>query len=63
MRVSRREHEKGTCPLGHASLDAPAADEHSLRDAAAQLQINPMAVQRAQKKALAALRQQLVGAG
>jgi hypothetical protein len=27
------------------------------------LQINPMAVQRAQKKALAALRQQLVRAG
>ena len=27
------------------------------------LQISPMAVQRAQKKALAALRQQLVGAG
>ncbi|MCX5969740.1 MAG: sigma-70 family RNA polymerase sigma factor [Cyanobacteria bacterium] len=35
----------------------------SLRAAAAQLQISPMAVQRAQKKALAALRQQLVGAG
>ena len=31
----------------------------SLRAAAAQLQISPMAVQRAQKKALAALRQQL----
>jgi RNA polymerase sigma-B factor len=108
VRVSRRE--KGTCPLGHASLDAAAAGEHSLleqlaspepewaggnaadglalerlveqlpaaqatalrltileglslRAAAAQLQISPMAVQRAQKKALAALRQQLVGAG
>ncbi|MFW6732057.1 MAG: hypothetical protein ACODUE_10060 [Synechococcus sp.] len=35
----------------------------SLRAAAAQLQISPMAVQRTQKKALAALRQQLVGAG
>jgi len=35
----------------------------SLRAAAAQLQISPMAVQRAQKKALAALRQKLVGAG
>ena len=35
----------------------------SLRAAAAQLQISPMAVQRAQKMALAALRQQLVGAG
>ena len=35
----------------------------SLRAAAAQLQISPMAVQRAQKKALAALRQQLVRAG
>jgi RNA polymerase sigma-B factor len=110
VRISRREHEKGTCPLGHSSLDAPAAGEHSLleqlaapaaepsleaslggpaleqlveqlpaaqatalrltvleglsmRAAAAQLQISPMAVQRAQKKALAALRQQLVGAG
>jgi RNA polymerase sigma-B factor len=110
VRVSRREHEKGTCPLGHSSLDAPAAGEHSLlehlaapaaeislehsltgpaleqlveqlpaaqgtalrltvleglslRAAAAQLQISPMAVQRAQKKALAALRQQLVGGG
>jgi len=106
VRISRREHEKGTWPLGHSSLDAPAAGEHSLleqlaapsaepslepsltgpaleqlpaaqatalrltvldglylRAAAAQLQISPMAVQRAQKKALAALRQQLVGAG
>jgi RNA polymerase sigma-B factor len=119
VRISRREHEKGTCPLGHTSLDAPAAGESSLleqlaapaaepaleasvtgpaleqlveqlpaaqatalrltvleglslRAAAAQLQISPMAVshrevrlatQRAQKKALAALRQQLVRAG
>jgi len=114
VRISRREHEKGTCPLGHTSLDAPAAGELSLleqlaapvaeptleasvtglaleqlveqlveqlpaaqatalrltvleglslRAAAAQLQISLMAVQRAQKKALAALRQQLVGAG
>jgi RNA polymerase sigma-B factor len=110
VRISRREHEKGSCPLGHTSLDAPVAGEHSLLDelaapaaepaldpsitgpaleqlveqlpaaqatalrltvleglslraAAAQLQISPMAVQRAQKKALAALRQQLVGAG
>ena len=110
MRISRREHEKGSCPLVHTSLDAPAAGEYSLleqlaapvakptldasltgpaleqlveqlpaaqatalrltvleglslRAAAAQLQISPMAVQRGQKKALAALRQQLVGAG
>ncbi len=110
VRISRREHEKGTWPLGHTSLDAPAAGESSLleqlaapvseptleasltgpaleqlvdqlpaaqatalrltvleglslRAAAAQLQISPMAVQRAQKKALAALRQQLVRAG
>ena len=35
----------------------------SLRAAAAQLQISPMAVQRAQKKALATLRQQLGGGG
>jgi RNA polymerase sigma factor (sigma-70 family) len=119
VRISRREHEKGTWPLGHTSLDAPAAGEHSLLDqleapaaepalepslagpaleqlveqlpaaqatalrltvleglslraAAAQLQISPMAVSHRevrlaipppQKKALAALRQQLVGAG
>jgi RNA polymerase sigma factor (sigma-70 family) len=128
VRISRREHEKGTWRLGHTSLDAPAAGELSLleqlaapaaeptleasltgpaleplveqlpaaqatalrltvleglslRAAAAQLQISPMAVSHrevrlvkshrevrlatllAQKKALAALRQQLVGAG
>jgi RNA polymerase sigma factor (sigma-70 family) len=110
VRISRREHEKGTWPLGHTSLDAPFAGELSLveqlaapvaepmleasltrpaleqlveqllaaqatalrltvleglslRAVAAQLQISPMAVQRAQKKALATLRQQLVGAG
>ena len=119
MRISRREHEKGSYPLGHTSLDAPVAGEHSLleqlaapaaepalepslagpaleqlveqlpaaqatalrltvleglslRAAAAQLQISPMAVSHrevrlatllAQRKALAALRQQLVGAG
>ncbi len=110
VRISRREHEKGSCPLGHISLDAPVSGEHSLleqlaapaaeralepsktgpaleqlveqlpaaqatalrltvleglslRAAAAKLQISPMAVQRAQKKAPAALRQQLVGAG
>jgi RNA polymerase sigma factor (sigma-70 family) len=85
VRISRREHEKGTWPLGHTSLDAPAAGELSmleqlvkqlpaaqatalrltlleglsLRAAAAQLQISPMAVQRAQKQALGALRLQL----
>jgi len=32
VRISRREHEKGTCPLGHTSLDAHAAGEHSLLD-------------------------------
>ena len=119
VRISRREHEKGTWPLGHSSLDAPVAGEHSLleqlaapvtepmleasltgpaleqlveqlpaaqatalrltvleglslRAAAAQLQISPMALSHRevrlaiplpQKKALAALRQQLVGAG
>jgi hypothetical protein len=41
----------------------PAAQATALRAAAAQLQISPMAVQRAQKKALAARRQQLVGGG
>jgi DNA-directed RNA polymerase specialized sigma24 family protein len=30
VRISRREHEKGTWPLGHTSLDAPAAGELSL---------------------------------
>jgi hypothetical protein len=30
VRISRREHEKGTWPLGHTSLDAPAAAELSL---------------------------------
>jgi hypothetical protein len=35
----------------------------SLRASAAHLQISPMAVQRAQKKAIAALRQQLSGGG
>jgi RNA polymerase sigma-B factor len=113
--ISRREHEKGSCPLGHTSLDAPVTGEDSLLDqleppaveptleasltgpaleqlpaaqatalrlsvlkglslraAAAQLQISPVAVSHrevrlaiplAQKKALAALRKQLVGAG
>jgi RNA polymerase sigma-B factor len=32
VRISRREHEKGTWPLGHTSLDAPFAGEHSLLD-------------------------------
>jgi DNA-directed RNA polymerase specialized sigma subunit len=35
----------------------------SLRAAAKRLEISPMAVQRAQKKAVAALRQQLAGGG
>ena len=110
VRISRREHEKGTCPLGHASLDSPAAGEHSLleqlaspepewaggsaadglalerlveqlpsaqatalrltvleglslRAAAERLEISAMSVMRAQKKAIAALRQQLSGGG
>jgi RNA polymerase sigma-B factor len=110
VRISRREHEKGTCPLGHISLDAspdgepclldqlaapeaePAVSEAmnglaleqlveqlpaaqatalrltvleglSLRQAATRLEISCMSVQRAQKKALAALRQQLAGGG
>jgi RNA polymerase sigma-B factor len=110
VRISRREHERGSCPLGHISLDAtsdsepclldqPASPEPelassgaeqelaleqlvellparqakalrltlleglSLRAAAAQLEISPMAVQRAQKQAIAALHQQLVGEG
>ncbi len=110
VRISRREHEKGTWPLGHSSLDASADGEPclldqlaspepepasnwaeqqlaleqlveqlpaaqatalrltileglSLRAAAERLQISAMSVQRAQKKAIAALRQQLAGGG
>ena len=110
VRISRREHEKGTCPLGHISLDAspdgepclldqlaapeaePAVSEAmnglaleqlveqlpaaqatalrltvleglSLRQAAERLEISCMSVQRAQKKALVALRQRLAGGG
>ncbi|CAK6700515.1 hypothetical protein IFHNHDMJ_02859 [Synechococcus sp. CBW1107] len=110
VRISRREHEKGSCPLGHISLDATADGEPcmldqlaapeaepaiseamhglaleqlveqlpaaqatalrltvleglSLRQAATQLEISCMSVQRAQKKAIAALRQQLAGGG
>ena len=110
VRISRREHEKGTCPLGHISLDVQLDGEHSLLDqleapaaelasgsgaeelaleqlveqlpaaqatalrltlleglslraAGLKLGISAMAVQRAQKKAIAALRLQLVGGG
>jgi RNA polymerase sigma-B factor len=110
VRVPRRLHEQGQCPLGHSSLDAscdgepclldqlaapevePAISEAvnglaleqlvdqlpaaqatalrltvleglSLRQAAERLEISCMSVQRAQKKAIAALRQQLSGGG
>jgi RNA polymerase sigma factor (sigma-70 family) len=110
VRVPRRLHEQGQCPLGHSSLDAPADGEPcmldqlaapegepaiseaihglaleqlveqlpaaqatalrltvleglSLRQAAERLEISAMSVQRAQKKAIAALRQQLAGGG
>jgi RNA polymerase sigma-B factor len=106
VRVPRRLHEQGQCPLGHSSLDAstdgepclldqlaapeaePAISEAmnglaleqlvdqlpaaqatalrltvleglSLRAAASRLEISAMSVQRAQKKALVALRQRL----
>jgi RNA polymerase sigma factor (sigma-70 family) len=106
VRVPRRVHEQGQCPLGHSSLDAssdggpcmldqlaspeaePASSEAingmaleqlvdqlpaaqatalrltvleglSLRAAAERLEISVMSVQRAKKKAIAALRQQL----
>jgi RNA polymerase sigma factor (sigma-70 family) len=106
VRVPRRVHEQGQCPLGHSSLDAradgepclldqlaspeaePASSEAihglaleqlvdqlpaaqatalrltvlqglSLRAAAERLEISVMSVQRAQKKAIAALRQHL----
>jgi RNA polymerase sigma-B factor len=108
VRVPKRVHDAGDCPLGHSSLDAslagepclldqlaspeqeaasPADDQAleqlvdqlpaaqatalrltileglSLRQAATQLEISAMSVQRAQKKALEALRQQLAGGG
>ncbi len=110
VRVPKRVHEAGACPLGHISLDGHAEGEPclldqlaspepelpggsdaqalaleqlvdqlpaaqatalrltileglSLRAAAERLEISAMSVQRAQKKALEALRQQLVGAG
>ena len=108
VRVPKRVHEAGDCPLGHSSLDAsfagepclldqlaspeqeaagPADDQAleqlvdqlpaaqatalrltileglSLRAAAERLEISAMSVQRAQKKALEALRQQLAGGG
>jgi RNA polymerase sigma-B factor len=110
VRISRRQHEKGTCPLRHVSLDVQVVGEHSLLDqleapaaelasslgaeelaveqlveqlpapqatalrltlleglslraAGLKLDISAMAVQRAQKKAIAALRLQLVGGG
>jgi RNA polymerase sigma-B factor len=109
VRISRREHEKGTCPLAHRSLDCcPAAEGGeslldqlvaptpvspegetlvleqlveqlpaaqaaalrltvleglSLRAAGTRLGLSAMTVQRAQQRAIAALRQQLVGAG
>ena len=106
VRVPRRLHEQGQCPLRHLSLDASADGEPclldqlaspepespasgaeqqlaleqlveqlpaaqatalrltaleglSLRAAAERLEISAMSVQRAQKKAIAALRQQL----
>ena len=108
VRVPRRLHEQGHCPLRHLSLDAQADGEPclldqlaapeaepaireamnglaleqlvdqlpaaqatalrltvleglSLRQAASRLEISCMSVQRAQKKAIAALRQQLAG--
>jgi RNA polymerase sigma-B factor len=110
VRVPRRLHEQGQCPLGHVSLDAscdgelcmldqlaapevePAMSEAmnglaleqlvdqlpaaqatalrltvleglSLRQAAERLKISAMSVQRAQKKAIAALRLQLGSGG
>jgi DNA-directed RNA polymerase specialized sigma subunit len=80
VRIPRRLHEQGQCPLGHISLDGHAAGKPCLLDKLAapeqeaagpaddlaleqlvdQLQISAMSVQRAQKKALEALRQQLV---
>jgi RNA polymerase sigma-B factor len=110
VRVPRRLHEQGHCPLGHISLDAQADGEPclldqlaspepepaiseaihglaleqlvdqlpaaqatalrltvleglSLRAAAERLEISAMSVMRAQKKAIAALRQQLSGEG
>ena len=85
VRVPRRLHEQGQCPLRHLSLDASVDDEPCLLDQLAspepewaggsaadglalerlveqlpaeRLEISAMSVQRAQKKAIAALRQQ-----
>jgi RNA polymerase sigma-B factor len=109
VRISRREHENGTCPLGHHSLDLCPADEReeslldqlvapappsleqealvleqlveqlpagqaaalrltvleglSLRAAGNLLGLSAMTVQRAQQRAIVALRQQLVAGG
>ena len=53
-----------TCPwLMPAALRLTVLEGLSLRAAAERLEIRAMSVQRAQKKAIAALRQQLVGAG
>jgi RNA polymerase sigma-B factor len=41
VRISRRENEKGTCPLGHISLDAPANGEHSLLNQLAAPAVEP----------------------
>jgi adenine-specific DNA-methyltransferase len=42
VRISRREHENGTWPLGHTSLDAPAAGESSLLEQLAASVAEPM---------------------
>jgi RNA polymerase sigma factor (sigma-70 family) len=42
VRISRREHEKGTWPLGHTSLDAPFAGELSLLEQLAAPVAEPM---------------------
>jgi RNA polymerase sigma factor (sigma-70 family) len=51
-------------PAAHATaLRLTVLEGLSLRAAAKRLEISPMAVQRAQKKAIAALRQELAGGG
>jgi hypothetical protein len=57
-----QEQSEDDC-LEATALRLTVLEGLSLRAAAAQLQISPMAVQPAQKKALAALRQQLAGGG
>ena len=62
VRVSRREHEKGTCPLGHSSLDATPDGEPSLLDQLASPDPEPASSEGEQQLALEQLVDQLPAA-